>query len=275
VAADAECVAFLQWCLPRLGLRWPGFRKVRRTVCKRVARRARSLGLDGLAAYRARLEAEPGEWALLDELCRIPISRFWRDRGVFECLRDEVLPALAATADTRPDRILRAWSAGCASGEEPYSLALAWRFGAAARLPRLGFELLATDADPVLLGRAARACYRPGSLRELPAAMRAAFSPAGPLLCLRPEYAAGIAFARQDLRREMPAGPFDLILCRNLAFTYFDAETQRRVLAGLRARLVPGGALVLGRHERLPDIGAEPPLAERRPASGIFRLGGW
>jgi hypothetical protein len=77
---DAECVALLRWALPRLGLRWPGFRKVRRQVCKRINRRIKELGLADVAAYREHLERVPEEWPRLDALCRITISRFYRDR---------------------------------------------------------------------------------------------------------------------------------------------------------------------------------------------------
>lgn len=76
---NAECVALLRWALPRLGLRWPGFRRVRRQVCKRIARRIKELGLADVAAYRERLECAPEEWPEFDSLCRITISRFYRD----------------------------------------------------------------------------------------------------------------------------------------------------------------------------------------------------
>ena len=74
--SDADCTAFLQWALPRLNLRWPGFRKVHRQVCKRLKRRMSELQLTDFAAYRARLEADPAEWQILDQSCHITISRF-------------------------------------------------------------------------------------------------------------------------------------------------------------------------------------------------------
>jgi len=80
---DQACVAFLHWCLPRLELRWPGYRKVRRLVGKRLNRRLAELGLADLSAYRTFLVSAPAEWARLDALCRLPISRFYRDRGAF------------------------------------------------------------------------------------------------------------------------------------------------------------------------------------------------
>src|SRR5260370_17006516 len=95
---NRDCTTFLQWALPQRNLRWPGFRKVRRQVCKRLKRRIRELGLDDLAAYRRRLEADPAEWHAFDECCHITISRFFRDRGVFEVLPNNVPPHLATPA---------------------------------------------------------------------------------------------------------------------------------------------------------------------------------
>jgi chemotaxis protein methyltransferase CheR len=263
-----DAAAFLQWALPRLGLAWSGFRRVRRQVSRRVGRRAAELGLPGLAAYRAYLEAHPEEWTRLDGFCRIPISRFWRDAPVFEALADEVLPALAQDAHGRGQ--VRAWSAGCASGEEPYSLSLLWAFRLSPDFPALRFEVVATDADAALLARAQAACYRSGSLKELPKAWReTAFAVQDGLRCLKPEYKAGVEFVLQDVRRATAAGPFDLVLCRNLAFTYFDAEGQREALRRLLAALRDGGALVIGGKERLPE-GAFP-VASWRPELRIYR----
>jgi chemotaxis protein methyltransferase CheR len=259
---DAECVAFLQQALPRLGLRWAGFRKVRAQVRKRLARRLAALGLADLAAYRRRLERDPREWAILDSLCRISVSRFYRDRAVFDRLAGEILPALtAAAAHDRPR--VRLWSAGCASGEEPYTVALCRWLGAARNVPAL-LEIVATDADHGLIARALAACYPQGCLADLPAGWRErAFARRGEGFCLRVKYRVGIDFVCQDIRRDMPAGPFDLVLCRNLAFTYFDDAAQRRVLTGLAARLRPGGRLLLGAHEALPE-GSEGFVAEDR-----------
>jgi chemotaxis protein methyltransferase CheR len=133
---DTECVKFLQETLPRLRMRWPGFRKVRNRVCKRVRRRLRELGLPDMASYQSWLDEHPGEWEVLDDYCHIPISRY-RDRSVFEHLRQNVLPRLAEAAQTLGEHALHCWSAGCASGEEVYSLKLIWEMDLAARFPNL------------------------------------------------------------------------------------------------------------------------------------------
>lgn len=248
-----ECTAFLQWALPQLGLRWAGFRKVQGLVCKRLARRLRELGLAALAEYRERIAQDAAEREHLHALCRIPISRFYRDRGVFDALRDAVLPALARRAAERGERLLQAWSAGCACGEEPYSLSIMWQLAVAPRFPTIELAVIGTDADPEVLARATRGCYGASSLKDLPGEwLPRAFDRTDDLYCVRAAFRRRVALALQDLRSAMPAGPFDLILCRNLAFTYFDAPTQEAVATQLAARLVPGGVLVLGGHERLP-----------------------
>src|SRR5262245_42618359 len=109
---DPECVGFLQWALPRMGLRWQGFRRVHGQVCKRIGRRLRALGITDLGDYRRTLEKTPEEWAALEGLCRVSISRFCRDRALWSLLGDPVLPALAAEASRGGERALRAWSAG-------------------------------------------------------------------------------------------------------------------------------------------------------------------
>jgi chemotaxis protein methyltransferase CheR len=261
---------FLRWALPRLGLTWSGFRRVRRQVWRRVGRRLAELHLSGPDAYRAYLLSHAEEWPVLDGFCRIPISRFWRDREVFERLAQDILPELAGHALRHGDGRVRAWSAGCASGEEPYSLLLLWRFEVGRRYPDIALELLATDIDDVLLARARAARYRRSSMREMPTAWRdAAFIPAGDALVLRDEFRSGVVFRRADLRVELPDATFDLILCRNLVCTYFGEPLQRLTLGRMCTVLRPGGALVLGKGERLPS--GLPGITDWIPDRGIFR----
>ncbi len=165
---DSEGVQFLQWCLPRLRLRWPGFRKVRRQVYKRIDRRIKELGIPDITSYRAYLEAHREEWPALDTLCWIHISRFYRDRGVYECLEREVLPELAREAVASGETELKCWSIGCAAGEEPYTLALIWDLSVRPAFPALKLSILATDTDPSAINRAQRACYSASSLKDLP-----------------------------------------------------------------------------------------------------------
>jgi len=251
---DADCVAFLQWALPSMQLAWPGFRKVRRSVCKRIDRRCRELGLRSIAEYRDHLETEPSEWDALRACCAISISRFYRDRAVFETMERGVLPALASNAMQRGDTNLECWSAGCASGEEAYTLSILWRLRLAERRPDLSLRVLATDIDAALLKRAATACYRASTLKELPLAWRdQAFDTREGQYCLRAPFREAVRFVREDICAMLPEQRFHLILCRNVVFTYFSFELQMRLAQQLMGRLYPGGALAIGLHESLPS----------------------
>lgn len=147
----SKCIEFLQQMLPRLRLRWPGFRKVRGQVCKRVRHRLQELALADVAAYCAYLESHPAEWEVLDGMCHITTSRFYRDKGVFDFLARQVFPEIARMVLEREEKTLRCWSAGCASGEEPYTLALLWQLYLKPRFPDLSMRIVATDADAAML----------------------------------------------------------------------------------------------------------------------------
>jgi chemotaxis protein methyltransferase CheR len=264
-----ESLAFLQWALPRLGLRWAGYRNVRGQVEKRVGRRVEELALPDLAAYRARLETDPAEWQVLSGLCGVTISRFYRDRRVWEAIGDEVLAAAAEAVLAAGQTELRCWSLGCASGEEPYTLAIAWGLKLAPRYPALRLGVVGTDFDERVLARARASEYEAGSLRELPEGWRdQAFERHGRLLRLRDRFRAGVELRREDVRVTLPEGRFRVVLCRNLVFTYFDEPLAQRTLRRLLTRMEDGGFLVLGRHESPPAAAALEPW---RPELGIFR----
>jgi chemotaxis protein methyltransferase CheR len=205
----------------------------------------------------------------LERCCTIPISRFFRDRRVFESIIRDVFPALAQTAVVRGEPTLHCWSIGCASGEEPYTLAIIWRLGLMERFP-CRLRIVATDVEDELLVRAGRGCFPLSSVKEVPAAWLAeAFTRSNGLYCVREEFRRLVVFLCQDLRTTAPEGPFHLILCRNLAFTYFEDHLQRDVLRTIRAHLAPDGVLVIGATESLPEsIGGFLPWPG---AQGIYR----
>lgn len=250
---DAQCVRFLQWALPQLRMRWDGFRKVRGQVKKRLTRRLRELGLPDIEAYRDYLRRHAGEWHKLDALCRITISRFYRDKGVYAALSQQVLPTLARAARQRRDKTLRVWSAGCGGGEEPYTIAILWRLELRDRYPDLQIDIVATDADPAMLARGREGHYTFPSVKDLPASARGeAFEHAHGAYRLKPAYRRDITFLEQDIRNEQADGPFDLVLCRNLVFTYFDDALQSEISSRIVATMRDAAALVLGIHEQLP-----------------------
>lgn len=270
---DTDCVRFLQWALPQLHMRWPGFRKVRKRVCKRLSQRLTELGFADLKAYQHHLSQQPNqsdEWRRLDTICRVVVTRFYRDKRLFAELTERVLPELATRALTSGREMIRAWSIGSASGEEAYTLAILWHRLLAPRFAELQLHILGTEIEPHLIERSLQACYPQGTVKNLPEALRsAAFSMDDDNYCLQSQYQAMVAFRQQDIRTTLPDEMFDLILCRNLVFTYFDEPLQQSTLNRILTRLRPGGWLVLGVHETLPtDVGGLTTVSERL---GLYR----
>lgn len=251
---DPECVQFLQWALPQLHMRWPGFRKVRKQVCKRLDQRLKALHLVNIDAYRRYLKSHPDEWCILDGLSRVTISRFYREKTVFQFIEQQVMPTLIQYATDRCTRQLRVLSLGSASGEEPYTIAILWRLLFQVRNPDFALEIVATDSNAELVQRSQQACYPYSSIRNLPEAWwQTAFNHCDDSYCLKPDYRHNVQFLQQDVRETVPCGSFDLVLCRNLAFTYFDEPLQAQILDRISHVLREQGALVIGIHEYLPS----------------------
>jgi chemotaxis protein methyltransferase CheR len=173
------------------------------------------LGLPDAAAYRARLLAEPGEWQVLDRLCVVTVSRFYRDRQLWDALCDEVLPLAAEAALAARESSLYCWSIGCASGEEPYTLAIVWALGLAQRYPSLRFHVIASDVDAKVIERARAGQYAAATLRELPAPwLEQAFERRDGLCVLREPLRRAVELRHEDVRHSVPDEMFRLILCR-------------------------------------------------------------
>jgi chemotaxis protein methyltransferase CheR len=228
------------------------------------------LGLEDVCQYAAYLDDHPAEWSRLDECCRISISRFYRDRHVFDLLRDEVLPKLARKANHRDEPQVRVWCAGCASGEEVYTLKIIWELSVRPHHPGITLSLTATDAEPHMLARTRCGQYPRSSLKDFPTDWIAiAFKQHGEEYTVKSQFRGGIKTQLQDIRCEQPAGRFDLILCRHLVFTYFEESVQATVLSSILEHLHPNGFLVTGKQESLPTE-ASIALTEYEPHSGIY-----
>ena len=216
------------------------------------------LRLADFAGYRARLEAGPAEWAVFDECCHITISRFFRDRGVFEILRRRVLPDIAARA-RREGRDARIWSAGCASGEEPYTVKILWDLDVASSFPNVSLSIIATEIDKAMLARAQEGCFEATSLHELPAHfVSQAFDQMEPGFASSRPIGKELSFFTRTCGYEMPASVFDLILCRYVAFTYF---------APRRCREAFWIVSWIGSHPRVTSSSAATRSCQRRDAA--------
>jgi chemotaxis protein methyltransferase CheR len=251
---DEHCVAFLQWVLPQLQLHWPGFRKMRRQVCKRLQRRIVVLKLSDIEAYRRYLQDHADEWPILDHLCRVTVSRFNRDKVVLEHVCNEVLPELAQQMIVSGETSLRVWSAGCAMGEEAYSIVLIWENALRKDFPQLDIHVLGTDIDEDLLQRAGHACYPYSSVKALPEAwLKSAFRQKQNEYCLEAQLRNKANFIKQDIRKKYNEGPFHVVFCRNMVFTYFTETLQLEMLEHIRSNLIDGGTLIIGGHESIPE----------------------
>jgi chemotaxis protein methyltransferase CheR len=220
-------------------------------VRRRIAVRMRACGVHTYADYRALLDESPAEYERLRDALTINVTRFYRNAETWNLLRGELLPALCAMF---PGEI-RAWSAGCSSGEEAYTLAavLADQFDRGGRPEQLQHLAIdATDVDRVSLDRARAARYDAERLVEMPPELvRAYLEPEGLEYRVRERVRRRVFVRRLDLSREPPPrADYHLILCRNVVI-YFDRPMQERLFQTFAAALAPGGLLVLGKVETL------------------------
>ncbi|NNK85399.1 MAG: chemotaxis protein CheR [Desulfobacterales bacterium] len=251
-------VDFLTWALPKLSMRYKGFRKVKRQVCRRIDQRMKTLDLSSLNEYKQHLIANQDEWPILDQFCRIHISRFLRDGHVFQTLLSFILPELGQIVKQEKDKTLSVWSLGCASGEEAYTFKIIWDALLQDQFPTVFLNILGTDIDEHMLARARSGKYQKSSVKELPHHLiEYGFEIFAENYVLKDDVKANIQFLLQDVRKEMPPGYFHLIACRNLIFTYYDLSPQRKLVQRLIQRLTSRGILILGNHESLPDNSPE------------------
>ncbi|HWP34775.1 MAG TPA: protein-glutamate O-methyltransferase [Thermodesulfobacteriota bacterium] len=230
----------------------------RALLVSRLARRLRELGVGSFGEYY-RLVEQRGEEELIRllDLVTTNETQFFRERRHFEFLVESVLPAWrqAAAAGSRPRRV-RVWSAGCSTGEEPYSIAMVLLD---ALPPQAGWqiEILATDLSTRALARARAGVWPIEKAAGIPLPYLKAFmlrgtGPEAGRMKAGPELRRVIAFERMNLADDTwrVAGPFDLVFCRNVLI-YFAAERRARVVERLVDRLAPGGYLFLGHAEGL------------------------
>lgn len=236
---------------------------------RRLAVRMRACGVPSFDGYAAVLDRDPAEYALLLDALTINVTKFYRNQDTYALLARRVVPELWQRRGP-----VRVWSAGCATGEEPYSLALlfAEQARAAGREAALARRVTidATDLDPDAVARMREAAYPAAAVAELPAGLLARYFSAGPPYRLAPALARLVRPRVHDLTREAPpAPPYDLIVCRNVVI-YFDRAMQERLFLAFAEALAPGGRLVLGKVETLSGP-ARARLALEEPRERVFR----
>lgn len=245
----------MKWALPAMGYRWDGFRKPRRQVLKRIRNRIYELELSGgFEEYMGYLEANPDEWAHLDRLCYVTISKFFRDRKLWDYIRNSLLPELVQKNAPGP---VTAWSAGCCNGEEPYSLAIIHSQMVKKNIAIPALNILASDRYAEVLERGYGGVYPAESLKELnEKEIQNSFSVlenGSKKYKIRKSITRNVVFEQRDIRESLPDQLFDLVFCRNLVFTYFTDEHRKKFTQRLKPRLNPGGFLIIGSNENIPE----------------------
>jgi two-component system CheB/CheR fusion protein len=219
------------------------------TVRRRIERRMGVHSLDTLAAYAQFVEANPPELDLLFKELLIGVTRFFRDPPIWQELKDAVLPALLARRT--PRTALRAWVVGCSTGEEAYSLAMAFREVADTQPDpdAWALQIFASDINADAVSVARRGQF-PASIGVdvAPERLQRFFTAQGDGFVVRPEIRQMILFAQHDVILDPPFTRLDILSCRNLMI-YFNAPLQQRLLPLFHYVLRPGGVLVLGESE--------------------------
>jgi chemotaxis protein methyltransferase CheR len=243
-----EYKEFLKTALPLMGLRWRRFNRT--SIRKRVIDRMQQLNLQTWSDYKNHLLENEEERHLLTSMLTVTISRFWRNSSLFDRLEKMWLPALLEAV--APEETVQIWSAGCASGEEPYSLLILWQESFANSGRRL--RLLASDSDSHCLKRARQARYPASSFREMPLQLRQKyFTNEKGTFSLRHNLSQNIEWFEHNLIWEPPPMNNNLIFCRNLVYTYFTDSLQQEVTRRFHQAIAPKGLLVVGRKDRLPQ----------------------
>jgi two-component system CheB/CheR fusion protein len=253
---EQQFESLLQFLQQNRGFDFTGYK--RPSLMRRVAHRIQMLNAGGFADYADYLQVHPEEFSLLFNTILINVTTFFRDPPAWDFLRDEVVPAILK--GKRSGEPVRIWSAGCASGEEAYSIAMLF----AEAMEREEFlarvKVYATDVDDQALAQARLASYAAKELEGLDPALRERyFEATNERFVFRSDLRRALIFGRNDLVQDAPISRLDLLVCRN-TLMYFNAETQARVLArfhfALNGEGTGTGYLFLGRAEMMLTHGA-------------------
>ncbi len=218
-----------------------------RTFMRRVQRRMQVLGLADMAAFADRLRADRRESVLLFRDLLISVTSFFRDAATFAVLEETVIPGLFEGRE--PDATLRVWVAGCATGEEAYSLCILLREHMATLASSPPVQVFATDIDEPAIATARAGRYTASLMEGVsPERQKRFFSRSGGGYVVAKEVRDMCTFSAHSLTRDPPFSRIDLISCRNLLI-YLDADLQERVVPAFHYSLAPGGILLLGSSE--------------------------
>jgi len=207
-------------------------------------------GISSYAEYAHFLDRNPTECKELLDALTINVSEFFRDPTVWKTFQATIMPLIIKEKMQAFQRELRIWSAGCADGEEPYTIAISVIDALSYNLKAFRIEIVATDLDPQSLDRARAGVYSPARLRLVNhSVLHRFFRPLeGGNLRISDEVRKLVTFQSHDLFALPPSSPFDMISCRNVMI-YFSRELQQTLFRNFYQALSPGGYLILGKVE--------------------------
>ncbi|MFI5228983.1 MAG: CheR family methyltransferase, partial [Gemmatimonadales bacterium] len=259
-----EVEALLEYLKRTRGFDFTGYKRA--SLERRIIKRMQMVGVASFAEYTDYLEVHPEEFSGLFNTVLINVTSFFRDASSWEFIAGSVIPdLLARRTEGKP---IRVWSAGCASGEEAYTLAVLFAEALGADAFRERVKIYATDVDEEALLKARQATYSDREVAEVsPPLLEKYFEAAEGKYLFRKDLRRQVIFGRHDLIQDAPISRVDMLVCRN-TLMYFNAETQTRILARFQFALNDHGVLFLGRAETLmTHAGTFAPLDLKRRVS--------
>ena len=229
------------------GFDFTGYKRT--SLMRRVRHRMTQIGCESFENYLDVLQAQPDEFAALFNTILINVTTFFRDIEAWDVIRDDVIPRILA--ERAPGESIRVWSAGCASGQVAYTLAMLLAEALGQDDFRQQVKIYATDVDEDALTEARAATYDAKAVESVPPELLTKyFEQLNGRYVFRKDLRRAVIFGRNDLVKDAPISRVDLLVCRN-ALLYLNADTQRNVLGRLHFALAPNGTLFLGHAEML------------------------
>ena len=220
------------------------------SVMRRIQVRMQQVGIDSYSEYTAYLQAHPDEFEPLFNTIEINVTDFFRDPYAWQYLVAKIIPRLCQ--EKGADKAIRAWSAGCASGEEAYSLAIALAEELGMEQYQKRVRIFASDVDAEALNQARQGHYSAMKMADMPVVFRERyFEPVGNDYSVCSKLRSPLIFFRHNLLEDPPMSNIDLLLCRN-ALIYFNHDGQTKTLVRFYFSLNRNGVLFLGNSEALP-----------------------
>jgi chemotaxis protein methyltransferase CheR len=258
--SDADFRSLAQFAYEQAGIALADSK--RNLVYSRLSRRLRALGLTSFRQYREYLAANASELESFINAISTNLTKFFREAHHFDHFRTHVAVPFVQAAHGVVGRRLRVWSAGCSTGEEPYTIGVVLK-REIRNIDRHDIRILATDIDTEVIGKGARGRYPVSSIDEVPKTYREYFQPFGgdrnsESVIVGEEIRNLVTFRRLNLMDPWPfSGNFDAIFCRNVMI-YFDSATKSALIDRFTQKIKPGGLLYIGHSESL--IGTHPSL---------------